>query len=231
MSPALRPRRGARSQGRAGAARLRPAVLAALAAVLVGAALPIRCGLRARRARAATRAELALLIGAASQHFQDVRSLPASLADLERDPGVPGWRGPYVESARADAWSRPYVLSVRGDVVTVESAGPDGRHGNADDLGATADVAPLRRAETLLRLSTVNRAIARYNGEHQRTEPLPADWPRALALLVARGYLPRDGDFLLDAWGSPLREDPPGRMPVVRVASVHVPRDAGRTPR
>ena len=50
---------------------------------------------------------------------------------LVADPGVPHWRGPYVEGLGPDPWGRAYVVNSRAyrhadEYVWVLSAGPDG---------------------------------------------------------------------------------------------------------
>ena len=58
------------------------------------------------------------------------------LLALVRDPGLPGWRGPYVNLVKPDAWRTHYRYQRTGDTVTIFSSGPDGKAGNADDIRA-----------------------------------------------------------------------------------------------
>lgn len=55
---------------------------------------------------------------------------------LMRNPGVAGWRGPYVTNVPRDPWGRAYVYRLDGTVFTVLSPGPDGQAGTGDDLSA-----------------------------------------------------------------------------------------------
>ncbi len=53
---------------------------------------------------------------------------------LLRDPGIEGWRGPYVNMVRPDPWGRPFRYGVTNDTVTLFSAGPDGIFGTEYDI-------------------------------------------------------------------------------------------------
>ncbi|MBM4147727.1 MAG: hypothetical protein FJ224_01590 [Lentisphaerae bacterium] len=55
------------------------------------------------------------------------------LLALVRDPGVDGWRGPYVTLVKPDPWRRGYIYTNDGGV-PVRSGGPDRRAGTADDV-------------------------------------------------------------------------------------------------
>jgi general secretion pathway protein G len=63
------------------------------------------------------------------------------LASLITNPGLPGWRGPYlntgtnsVAAALTDQWGTPLRYIAEGVRVAVVSAGPDRIFGTADDL-------------------------------------------------------------------------------------------------
>lgn len=69
---------------------------------------------------------------------------PASadgLSTLLRAPDArdPRWRGPYLEKEPVDAWGNPFQYEFPGrrnpDSFDISSAGPDGTHGTADDIG------------------------------------------------------------------------------------------------
>jgi general secretion pathway protein G len=62
----------------------------------------------------------------------DTEGYPALL----RNPGVTGWRGPYITLLRPDPWLRPYGYAVTNGAPWIRCAGPDGRFGTADDLRA-----------------------------------------------------------------------------------------------
>ncbi len=73
---------------------------------------------------------------------QDTGRYPTSSEGLEglmTDPGIQGWKGPYLKGAlKPDPWENPYVYSVETDgpssVYKLSSAGPDGTAGSSDDI-------------------------------------------------------------------------------------------------
>jgi ferric-dicitrate binding protein FerR (iron transport regulator) len=77
------------------------------------------------------------------QFFRDAQATPAADAGLEallNDPGVGGWKGPYLAAGSnlLDPYGRPYKWLVKKspagkDVYEVRSGGPDGIVGNDDD--------------------------------------------------------------------------------------------------
>ena len=56
------------------------------------------------------------------------------LGALIRNPGIAGWRGPYVAALKSDPWNHEYRYGYQRNVAVVSSAGPDGIHGTPDDL-------------------------------------------------------------------------------------------------
>lgn len=63
-------------------------------------------------------------------------SVGEGLHALLRDPGVAGWRGPYIRLLRPDPWHKPYVFRVEATNAIVRSRGPDGIEGTPDDIVA-----------------------------------------------------------------------------------------------
>lgn len=208
-------------------------IVLAILALVAGTAVPL-AGKNVQRSKIAeTRAELAALPAAVSAYFEDTGTLPPSFDDLQQDlAGAAGWAGPYLlatlsahasssTSLEQDAWSRDYVVSLAGaSSLTVSSRGPDGVAGNADDIAQVLDVTPVRRAQTLAELRTINTAVSAWNAANLPLAPLSTDWPTALASLVAGGYLPAGTSaYDADGWGAPYQADPPGASPVVAVTS------------
>ena len=222
-----------RSAARRGFTLLELIVAVAILAILAGAAIPVTAKALAYKARQATRQEIGLLGEAAGEYFRDTGALPATVGDLLVDPGAPGWSGPYLPGVVADqlsgqvgyavdAWSRPYRVTTSGDTITLASAGDDADFGGQDDIELAIDVTWIRRETTLEQLLVINQAIVLYNGQHQLSDPLPANWPVALDKLVARGFLPGPEGLRVDGWGDPFVETPRGSAPVVRVDSPHL---------
>lgn len=60
------------------------------------------------------------------------------LQALVEDPGVPGWRGPYLQGGlKPDPWGTPYHYqrhSEHADRYELRSAGPTGQIGSDDDI-------------------------------------------------------------------------------------------------
>ncbi len=208
-------------------------VVVAILSLIAGAAVPVAAKVVERAARTATGGELQQLAAAALEHTRDTGALPASAQALGSDVGTAGWSGPYLGSLGTDArtglpghevdgWSRPYRFRVAGSVLQIDSAGPDGTLGNADDLLVRVDAALVRREQTVNTLKILNQAVLNYNAVHQVTDPLPGNWSAALARLVVRGFLPTATGFEFDAFGSPFVGVPAGLAPLVRVGSTNV---------
>lgn len=220
-------------QARSGFSLLEIVVVVAILTLIAGVAVPVVAKVVEREARASTRTELDLLAAASLEYLRDTGALPTAAAHLGTNPGVTGWSGPYLGSLGLDAksglnahevdgWSRVYRFRIAGSVLSIDSAGPDGTFGNADDLLVRADATLVRRERTLATLKVLNQAVLNYNATYQATEPLPANWSQALSRLVLRGYLPSATGLENDAFGSPFVGVPAGVAPLVRVGSTNV---------
>jgi len=209
-------------------------VVITILSILAGAAVPVAAKAINSAARKRTSEELALFSDAAIEYFRDTNSVPLAIADLEVDPKrktLVGWAGPYVAGAvkyasgtsayTSDAWSRNYKV-VSGTTLRITSAAEDAVFGTSDDIQITVDFTPVQRDKTLASLLVINQAVVLYNGVYQKTKPLPAVWSQALALLVARGYLPSGTTYQKDAWGKDFTADPAGKAPLVKVRSVSI---------
>jgi len=219
--------------GRRGFTLLEILIVVAVMAMLAGAAIPVASKALSSAARKATREELVQLGAAAQEYFRDTNEAPEEILDLERWTDAPGWAGPYLSGAMqdqlasqsgytTDAWSRDYRVKTVGDVLSITSAGPDAALDTDDDVRIQVDFTPIRRAETLEELKTINQAVTLYNGLHGADKPLPATWKKALSTLVGANFLPDDPGYLEDAWGDEYVGDPAGKGPLVRVASTSV---------
>ena len=84
------------------------------------------------------RDNLGVLRTALTVFREDCGRFPSSaegLAALAADPGVRGWRGPYVRNLRPDPWGHPFLYSSGGATeVRLLSVGPDGVAGTTDDV-------------------------------------------------------------------------------------------------
>ncbi len=218
---------------RGGFTLLEMIVVLSIMAIVAGSAIPLASAAINSAARKATLKELDGLRGAALEFFRDTGNLPTSAGDMERDPSLGGWSGPYLTAFSidrnsglsqyaVDAWSRAYRFSGGGSQLAITSAGVSGAFDDGDDLSILVDVTPIRRQETLETLRIVNQAIQAYNSAWLSSDPLPATYPGALSKLVSKGYLPATTPFAEDGWGDALQPDPPSLTPVVRVRSSNV---------
>lgn len=65
---------------------------------------------------------------------------PKTLQDLLQQPSnARNWHGPYLDKLPLDPWGNPYVYTYPGKhnqiSFDLQSAGPDGKMGDADDIG------------------------------------------------------------------------------------------------
>ena len=87
--------------------------------------------------------EIKTLANACKLYKLRVGSFPVKLQDLNSRPsGIDqaSWGGPYVETPIVnDPWNRPYKYTPNdaANTVLIQSAGPDGQIGNADDVSNT----------------------------------------------------------------------------------------------
>jgi hypothetical protein len=76
--------------------------------------------------------------GALQEYANDCGEFPPrdkGLAALHTNPGLPGWRGPYIEVKQlTDPWGNTLQYRVNGERVEVWSNGPDGKSGTEDDI-------------------------------------------------------------------------------------------------
>ncbi|MCB9913594.1 MAG: prepilin-type N-terminal cleavage/methylation domain-containing protein [Planctomycetes bacterium] len=218
---------------RGGFSLLELIVVVTIMAILAGAAVPVASMAINSKKRTVTLEEMDGLRLAAAEYFRDTGALPTAVAQMETDPGLDGWAGPYLQrfsidqasglsQYSVDAWSQPYTLTATSSVLSIASPGLGGVSGDANDLFVSLDVTAIRRDMTLDLLEVVNGAINRYNATWLDSDPLPASISSLLDKLVARGYLPAPEPFTDDYWGDALVADPLGLTPVVRVTSIHL---------
>lgn len=92
--------------------------------------------------RAKAHDDIATLSKLIQTYRMDTGQFPTNdegLAVLEADPGVNGWKGPYVTNGiPLDPWSNEYVYQSNGDdsflIVSFGSDGSEGGEGNAEDI-------------------------------------------------------------------------------------------------
>jgi len=219
-----------RSESSHGFTLIEMIIAVAIMAVMLGAAVPVASKVLTYKARKATYEELQFLSEASGEFFRDTKRLPDSIEELLVDPGDSGWSGPYLPGVvtdqlsgltgyQVDAWSREYQITIAGDVLSISSAGEDAGFGDSSDIEIDLNVTWIRREETLQELKVINQAIVLYNGQFQLTKPLSTTWSTALDALVAAGFLPARGDYVLDGWGKDYVADPVGKAPLVKVTS------------
>lgn len=225
-----------RGTRRSGFGLLGLVILLAVVAILAGTVGPLlfREFLAAREAE--TRAHLDDLNAALLAFYQDTGRLPTEaegLAALVTDPGLSGWRGPYLPSAREaadavvalDAWNRPLVYDLSPTLDTgsaaaiIASGGGDRRLGSGSvdgawTVGGTAagtdghdDLQVLVDTDgPSAALEAVTRArLEAISRAAQEYFRVNAAFPAALGELPGDWLPPSPGaDALVDGWGAPL---------------------------
>ena len=208
-------------------------IVLSIMAIVAGTAVPLASMAINSKARRVTLEELDGLQLAVGEYFRDTGQLPGAIGDMEQNPIVAGWTGPYLQAFSidqnsglsqysVDAWSQAYQLAIAGSVLTITSPGQGGSFGDGNDLAITVDVTPIRREMTLDTMKIVNQAIQLYNATWLASDPLPANYTTILTKLVSRGYLPSSAGFAVDGWGAPLVPAPLGLSPVVQISSANL---------
>jgi prepilin-type N-terminal cleavage/methylation domain-containing protein len=220
------------NRGTSGFTLLEMIIVISIMAIVAGAAIPLASAAINSKARRATLSELEGLQAAVAEYFRDTGTLPTATADMEQNPSVAGWTGPYLiafsidrnsglSQYAVDAWSQPYRFSANGSQLTITSPGKGGSFGDGNDLDVTIDVTPIRREITLEKQRIVNQAIQHYNAAWLADDPLPASYASLLSKLVAKGYLPATEPFSKDGWGAAFVADPQALSPVVKIKSTN----------
>jgi general secretion pathway protein G len=85
-----------------------------------------------------TRNRISLTRGGLFDYARDCGSFPSRLQGLDvlvKNPGIVGWKGPYVsDNDILDSWGNPLKYRVTEKHVEVWSVGPDGQDGTDDDI-------------------------------------------------------------------------------------------------
>ena len=84
----------------------------------------------------ATDATIAIIHLACEKYKVDTGSYPSTKLGLDclvSNPGVDGWKGPYIIREMKDVWGGSFKYELQGTNVLIVSAGPDGQFGTADD--------------------------------------------------------------------------------------------------
>ncbi len=91
------------------------------------------------------RDNLATLRTAMNRLQRDCSRLPSlrdGLVSLIHDPGLPGWRGPYILTLKPDPWRHPFACRDNGHGWVLFSLGPDGIPDTSDDIYPISQGAP-----------------------------------------------------------------------------------------
>ena len=211
-------------------------VLLAVMAILAGSVGPALFRQYVAAREADTRAHLEQLDTALRAFYRDVGRLPddaEGLGALVTDPGLEGWRGPYLGAERQaaaaevglDAWGRPLAydrapLLDTGDAGAIIASGGADRRLGAGTVGGTWTVggtpAGTPGHDDLLALVELGPAAAGLEGAtRERLEAvagaaqeyfrLQGSFPASLADLHGDWLPPSFGaDALVDGWGVPL---------------------------
>lgn len=69
-------------------------------------------------------------------HCKRYPTTEEGLKALVRNPGVPGWKGYYLDQLPPDLWGNPYQYFALEETVQLYSWGPDGKGGTPDDIAS-----------------------------------------------------------------------------------------------
>lgn len=93
---------------------------------------------RVTRAEADIRGQLSLALDLFEQDAGRYPSSDEGLQVLVEDPGLAGWKGPYLKGGlKPDPWDTPYIYTLDADdplQYVLSSAGPDLTPGTEDDI-------------------------------------------------------------------------------------------------
>ncbi len=93
---------------------------------------------RTKEARVtAAKSDIASLCLSVDLFEADTGDYPDDLSELLSDPGVNGWRGPYIKKLSKDPWDNDYTYSPPSGptgMYTVTCCGEDGSEGTDDDI-------------------------------------------------------------------------------------------------
>ena len=107
--------------------------------ILAAMVMPRLVG-RSEEARISTaKADISANIALALDMFEmDVGHYPDKLQDLTANPGISGWKGPYLKREAKDPWGKAYLYKLPGthnNDYDLYSSGPNGAEGDNDDIG------------------------------------------------------------------------------------------------
>ena len=143
MKRRINHKRFARHRSRQGFTLLELMLVMAILVVLAGLATFAILPMLGTANSGAAGVEIKTLANACKLYKLRVGSFPVKLQDLNSRPsGIDqaSWGGPYVETPIVnDPWNRPYKYTPNdaANTVLIQSAGPDGQIGNADDVSNT----------------------------------------------------------------------------------------------
>ncbi len=99
-----------------------------------------------RLRRVGATAQIDAFLDALEVYKKDVGAFPSSLEDLRFDPGVGGWKGPYLpRDIPRDPWGTRYLYRARPDgIPEIVSFGADGKPGGE---GLNLEISSLHRLD------------------------------------------------------------------------------------
>ena len=106
-------------------------IVIALIFILAGIAIPLGITYNEYKKEKETKLKLKYIAKGMYNYFYDTNLLPTNIDALYTNPGVEGWRGPYVDipanQVRVDSWrqSFQYLTAATGPVAVIYSKGPD----------------------------------------------------------------------------------------------------------
>lgn len=86
--------------------------------------------------RTATESLIGQMSTAVNSYYLDVGRMPANLQALTSDPGVRGWKGPYLMQLRQDPWGDDFTFTTSGNRFEIisQAGGTEGGPISSNDL-------------------------------------------------------------------------------------------------
>lgn len=86
--------------------------------------------------RTATQSLIGQMSTAVNSYYIDIGRMPANLEALTSDPGVQGWKGPYLMQLRQDPWGDAFTYTTSGNRFEIisQAGGTEGGPISSNDL-------------------------------------------------------------------------------------------------
>ena len=142
---------------------------AVIISVFAGAIVPMAYSVISYRKEKLTEKAVSEIKTGVTNYLEDTGGFPSSLTWLIWNPGVSGWKGPYVSLSRdeveKDGWGENYIWTTASTQSTILSKGQDKAQNTSDDISETIYTGVYqydRREETKTNLKRIKRILEEY---------------------------------------------------------------------